>query len=86
MPRTKLVRPLSEVELKNIFAKNLRNALSELNMNQADLASSMQVNRSLICRWLNGDHAPGFESLARISNELGLEPSYFLSRPSTKVI
>lgn len=86
MPRPKRIRPVSETELKNILAKNIRNALAELHMSQAQLANLLRVDRSMVSRWLKGDHAPNFESLARISNELGFRPRDLFTRRRSKAM
>lgn len=69
---------VSEENIRNIVALNLKRRLKEKHMNQKDLAHGMQVDRSTVHRIIHGQANICLKSIARLSEQLEVEPAYFL--------
>lgn len=79
----RLKKRITEHQLKELFAKNLRVRLAETNLSQTELAKRMSTERTAINRWAKGHQSPNFETLASLCTHLGVPPSYFLRGPDT---
>ena len=57
---------MSETELIEIFAGNLRSALADAKMSAAELAKWTGLSKSTITRYLNGERLPELRPLINI--------------------
>ena len=76
---------ISEVEIIDIFADNLREVMKEVGRTQAELADEAVITRSTISRYLNKQRLPDLVSLLNICFILecdvsDLVPTYALIR------
>lgn len=52
------------------FAKNLKTLLNEKNIKNIDLSKSLNIDRSNITKYLNGQKMPNYETLEKIKTFL----------------
>jgi transcriptional regulator with XRE-family HTH domain len=65
--------------MKNeLFRKNLKNLLVELDMSQQELADKMGIQRQQISYWIRGKNTPTDRSLKKIADALGKPINFFL--------
>jgi transcriptional regulator with XRE-family HTH domain len=63
-----------ELDLQNTkLCRAIYLAMKEKGLTQNDLAEKMQVDKSLISRWLGGVHFMGADTLFRIGKALGID-------------
>ena len=62
----------------NDFPKRLRTALERRNISQTVLAESMNVNKSLITRYMQGKCLPKTSNLISICKILSVSPAYLM--------
>ena len=60
-----------------MFAKKLKQALKELNLQQKDLSALSGLSRYAISRYVNGHTEPPPKKIEQIRKALGLPPGYF---------
>jgi transcriptional regulator with XRE-family HTH domain len=53
--------------MKPAFSENLRLVLKMLSMSAAGLASALEIDKSVVSRWLNGSVQPSAHNLSRLS-------------------
>lgn len=61
---------MSEVELIDIFAGNLKSALDDARMTQAELAKETGLSESTISRYLAAERLPNLRAIVNICNVL----------------
>ena len=66
---------ISELELIDIFADNLRDIMNEVGINQRELAEEANLTRATISRYLNKQRIPDLRALINISYVLECELS-----------
>lgn len=52
------------------FANNLKSLLNEKNIKNIDLSKALNIDRSNITKYLNGQKLPNYETLEKIKNYL----------------
>lgn len=57
---------------KEIFAKNLRNALAHRNKTQVEIAEALETSQSNVSKWVNGIQYPRIETIRELANVLHL--------------
>lgn len=76
---------MTEKELKQIFAKNLRELMSENDMRQQDLIQALsrqygiKVNQGTVSSWVTASKLPRPIVMERIGNLFGWDIAYMLS-------
>lgn len=68
------------------FEKRLKDARTELNLSQKELAEKLFIKREYIVYYENGDRKPDFDKLLAIANELNISLDYLLCRTNSKDI
>lgn len=63
MQLVEIEETMSELEVMNIFAKNLDDLMKEFGYTQIDLAWDAHLDKSTICRYLKGEIMPSFKAL-----------------------
>lgn len=61
---------MSELELLELFSKNLRRMMKEDNMTQEDLSNRIGINQSMISRYMNGQCLPSLLTTIKIADAL----------------
>lgn len=64
---------MSEVELIDIFADNLRSKMKEFGISQTELADEALLSKSVISRYLAKERLPNLRALVNICYVLGCE-------------
>ena len=73
------------MDLREVFATNLRRLRHERGLSQEDLAYSADVNRTYVSRLEKGVSYAGLEIIGKLANVLGVEAAELLKRPPRKV-
>ncbi len=63
-----------------VIGKKLKDAMLNEGLSQEDFAKLLNVDRSLISRWINGERKPSAKNLKNISKILKLPVSFFLDK------
>ena len=71
-------------EYRKIFIKNLNEYLDSFQMNQADLANRLSVNKSVVSSWLSGSRYPRMNTMEKIANIFNIEKSDLIEDKSEK--
>lgn len=71
-------------EYRKIFIKNLNKYLDSFQMNQADLASRLSVNKSVVSSWISGSRYPRMNTMEKIANIFNIEKSDLIEDKSEK--
>ncbi len=71
-------------EYRKIFIKNLNEYLDSFQMNQADLANRLSVNKSVVSSWLSGSRYPRMNTMEKIANIFKIEKSDLIEDKSEK--
>lgn len=61
---------MNEIELLELFSKNLRRMMKEDKMTQEDLANEIGVDRSMVSRYVSGQSLPSFLTVIKIADAL----------------
>jgi transcriptional regulator with XRE-family HTH domain len=69
------------MDLRQVFAANLRRLRHAKGLSQEDLAYSADVNRSYMSRLERGATYPGLEIIGKLAAVLGAEPDELLKMP-----
>ena len=69
------------MDLRQVFAANLRRLRHAKGLSQEDLAHEANVNRSYMSKLEKGASYPGLEIIGKLAVVLGVEPAEFLSLP-----
>ncbi len=72
------------MDLREVFAANLRRLRHEKGMSQEDLAYSAEVNRTYISKLEKGVSYVGLEIIGKLAEVLAVEPAALLKLPLKK--
>jgi transcriptional regulator with XRE-family HTH domain len=72
------------MDLRQVFAANLRRLRHAKGLSQEDLAYEADVNRSYMSKLEKGGSYPGLEIIGKLSTILGVEPAELLKLPPKK--
>jgi transcriptional regulator with XRE-family HTH domain len=72
------------MDLRQVFATNLRRLRHAKGLSQEDLAHDADVNRSYMSRLERGGTYVGLEIIGRLAEVLEVEPREFLRMPTRK--
>ena len=64
---------MNEIQIRQIFATNLRRALRKKGLAQKDLAEKVHVTGEQVSRWVTAKNPPGWEAVASICTSLNLK-------------
>jgi transcriptional regulator with XRE-family HTH domain len=69
------------MDLRSVFAANLRRFRHAKGLSQEDLAYTADINRTYISKLEKGISHPGLEIIGKLATVLGVEPAALLMRP-----
>lgn len=69
---------MSELELLELFSRNLRRMIKEDHMKEEYLANEVGISRSMISRYVNGQSMPSFLTVVKIADVLFCSLDEFL--------
>lgn len=72
------------MDLRQVFAANLRRIRHAKGVSQEDLAYGADVNRTYMSKLEKGASYPGLEIIGKLAIALEVEPADFLKLPSKK--
>jgi transcriptional regulator with XRE-family HTH domain len=72
------------MDLRQVFAANLRRLRHEKGLSQEDLAYEAGVNRSYMSQLEKGASYPGLEIIGKLAKVLEVEPAELLRMPARK--
>lgn len=72
------------MELRDIFATNLRRLRQAKGLSQDDLAYEADVSRSYLSQLEKGGHDASLKIIDRLAKVLAIEPDELLRKPSRK--
>lgn len=72
------------MDLREVFALNLRRLRHAKGLSQEDLAYTADVNRTYISKLEKGVSYPGLEVIGKIATVLDVEPAALLKLPPKK--
>ena len=72
------------MDLRQIFAVNLRRLRHTKGLSQEDLAYETDVNRTYMSKLEKGASYPGLEIIGKLADVLGVEPAELLSLPTKR--
>ncbi len=67
---------MSEVEIKKVFGRRLREARKACSLTQEQLADTISMSVDMIGRLERGTAQPSFRTLAQLSNALDVEAAF----------
>lgn len=74
------------MDLREVFAANLRRLRHEKGFSQEELAYEADINRTYISKLEKGMSYAGLEIIEKLSAVLAVEPAAFLKLPTKKYI
>ena len=72
------------MDLREVFATNLRQLRHNKGISQEDLAYEADINRTYISKLEKGISYPGLEIIGKLATVLGVEPAALLKLPVKK--
>jgi len=72
------------MDLREVFAANLRRLRHEKGISQEDLAYSAEINRTYISKLEKGVSYVGLEIIGKLAEVLEIEPATLLQLPAKK--
>lgn len=72
------------MELREVFATNLRRWRQVRGLSQDDLAYEAEVSRSYLSQLETGSHDASLKIVDRLAKALGVEPAELLKRPTAR--
>ena len=72
------------MDLRRVFASNLRRLRTEKGLSQEELAHRADINRGYVSTLENCEAYVGLEILGRLADVLEVEPSDLLKRPGRR--
>ena len=72
------------MDLRQIFAANLRRLRHTKGLSQEDLAYEADVNRTYMSKLEKGASYPGLEIIGKLADVLAVEPAELLRLPTKK--
>jgi len=73
------------MDLRQVFASNLRRLRHAKGLSQEELAYEADVNRTYMSRLEKGGSYPGLEIIGKLAAVLGVEPAELLRLPPRKI-
>jgi transcriptional regulator with XRE-family HTH domain len=73
------------MDLRQVFAANLRRLRHAKGISQEDLAYEADVNRSYMSTLERGASYPGLEIIGKLATVLGVEPAELIKLPTRRV-
>ena len=61
---------MSELELLELFSRNLKRMMKEDHMKEEYLANEIGISRSMVSRYVNGQSMPSFLTVVKIADVL----------------
>lgn len=61
---------MSELELLELFSRNLKRMMKEDHMKEEYLADEIGISRSMVSRYVNGQSMPSFLTVVKITDVL----------------
>jgi len=74
------------MDLRQVFAANLRRLRHAKGLSQEDLAYEADVNRSYMSKLEKGASYPGLEIIGKLATVLEVEPAELLKLPARKKV
>jgi transcriptional regulator with XRE-family HTH domain len=71
--------PRSAMDLRVVFASNVRRLRSERGLSQCRLAAEAELNRSYLSRLENARNSATLELIAKLADVLGVQPAELLT-------
>lgn len=62
----------------NIFGIRVKKELKEQGKKQTELAKKLNVGKTTLCEWVNGNNEPPMQKIAEIAIELNVTTDYLL--------
>lgn len=72
------------MDLRQIFATNLRRYRHEKDLSQEELADAAGINRTYLSKLETAQTYAGLEIIGKLAEELGIEPAQFLVKPARR--
>jgi transcriptional regulator with XRE-family HTH domain len=72
------------MDLRDIFASNLRRLRNERGLSQEELADAADINRTYLSKLETGQTFVGLEILGKLATALGAQPTEFLQSPKKR--
>ena len=69
---------MSELELLDLFSRNLKRMMKEDHMKEEYLADEIGISRSMVSRYVNGQSMPSFLTVVKIADVLFCSLDEFL--------
>ena len=69
---------MSELELLELFSRNLKRMMKEDHMKEEYLADEIGISRSMVSRYVNGQSMPSFLTVVKIADVLFCSLDEFL--------
>lgn len=73
------------MDLRDLFAANLRRVRREKGMSQEQLADAAHINRTYVSKLETSATYVGLEIIAKLADALGIEAAELLMRPPRRV-
>jgi transcriptional regulator with XRE-family HTH domain len=73
------------MDLRDVFAINLRRYRRENSLSQEELAHAANINRTYISKLETGATYAGLEIIGKLASVLGIEPAELLARPAKRL-
>ena len=73
------------MDLRQLFATNLRRLRNERDLSQEELADKARIDRAYISRVEREVTYVGLEIIGKLATVLGVEPTEFFRRPAKRV-
>lgn len=77
---------MKDLELRQIFASNLRSILQEKKLTQKALGERIERSGEQVSRWINAKTSPSWEHLCLISEALSTSASELLTPKKTNTV
>jgi transcriptional regulator with XRE-family HTH domain len=72
------------MDLRDVFAANLRRMRREKGMSQEELADAASINRTYVSKLETGVTYAGLEIIGKLADVLGIEAAELLTRPTRR--
>jgi transcriptional regulator with XRE-family HTH domain len=72
------------MDLREVFATNLRRLRHEKGLSQDDLAYEAEVSRSYLSQLEKGAYYASLKTIGRLADALGVEPAELLKLPAAR--
>lgn len=72
------------MDLRQLFATNLRRYRFEKDLSQEELADAAGINRTYLSKLETAQTYAGLEIIGKLAEVLGVEPAQFLMKPTRR--